>query len=268
MIVLIISFICLFSFNTQAEEELYLIRVKGEITNLTTEKKLKPGDQIKLSDELSFKGESDAILYSNTRGRLQLKKLKNKAKPSGELYYIVKENLLAVKKSAISRSNQIVVANNQRDFKSFFGKYYSVSSLDYLQVDTYKYPLDKNNFFYFRYTWKEEEINKMIDFNGDTLLLKGEEIFSLNGTSLKLTGSIEASLYYYQALKETSTFIVSSNFELINSDIILNEIALLVEILKKDKIDNVELRTEVEKFLSDEYGNYCFRCFWDKLAEQ
>ena len=86
--------------------------------------------------------------------------------------------------------------------------------------------------------------------------------------SRKLTGSIEASLYYYQALKETSTFIVSSNFELINSDIILNEIALLVEILKKDKIDNVELRTEVEKFLSDEYGNYCFRCFWDKLAEQ
>jgi hypothetical protein len=158
------------AFNVEAQDY-HVVNVKGNVS--VSGKTLKANDKLNADDQLQFSSKTDAIaVVSAKAGRFIISPTVQKK--DGELMAYVKDAITPGTKKLSTRSG---LFNNQLDFSRYFK-----DTILFLPVMKYRtsYKQDDKEFFFIRYKYDGEEINKKLVVSGDTLVIDRKELFSVD----------------------------------------------------------------------------------------
>ena len=248
-----IFFLFLFKAHSQP---LYVIHTNGIIQNLTAGDTLKVGSKINLEDKLLFKAPNAvAAVIDPQKGRFTIcaDSLKNE---NNEIEFVsfVKDCFFLSQKRVSTRGG---VINNFVDLQNHFSK------RRYLILDTLKisinpetFPMSKNTFFYVRYLYENEIVNKRLESVENTLLISKETLFTIDGKEVPSQQVSDIKLYYYFTRGKDgdikSLKICDFDPIFVDTAYLETQIELLISSLKPETEDEIE--NEVLCFLNEFYG--------------
>ena len=222
MRVLRLQFLFIFLFVSALHAQQYqVIHVKGEIIRSENGEKLKSGDKVSAEAKITFKtADAMAAVLDPDMGRYILKAQKDEEQSSG-LIYVIKTAITPVRGGMSTRAGGI---NNEFDMKLYFAESPYVWAGNYivLRVSKAAFPMDENNFFFIRYSWKGDQINKKLDFEDDKLIFSKEEVFKVDGVEIDPFSTGNFELFYYKSVEEESSMITEIEFVLIDQESLMN----------------------------------------------
>src|SRR5690606_18571578 len=130
------------------------------------------------------------------------------------------------------------------DFKNFLS-IPRIGIIDTLRIPINKneYPLDDTIFFYLRYNYNGEEINKKLIVESSTILIS-DYIFKVKEYGEVVPESLPLSLYFYNSILEQSTLITNNFYPVfIDINLLQSNLASIIintELLLEDKIKIME----------------------------
>jgi hypothetical protein len=139
---------------------------------------------------------------------------------------------------------------NRSNISIHFSGNYVVLDRQGIVLDDETLPMDKDHFFFLRYLYKGEEINKKLSFSGDTLIIDKAALFTVDGKPIPSSDNTLIKLYYRNG--NESAFM--SEFNLIFPDIkqLLKEIEIILQEFK-DKSPDAKT-TEIYSYINEFYG--------------
>ena len=167
--------------------------------------------------------------------------------------------IVAYVKSAISPASSKLstrkgLINNLLDLKKYFDEGKTpmvvVGKLA-VSLNPSVFPLNNEHFFYIRYRYKGEEVNKQLEFQNDKIFIEKQALFAVDGKPIAESDvSGKMVLYYYH--KEVSDSIVNVQFNFP----ILEELKQQIKMIKsanagKPRKDIIE---EILAFVLETYG--------------
>jgi len=223
-----------------------VLSVKGEIILEKTGKPIQEMDELCASDKLTFStSDSKAAVLSSDQGRFIIKPGKNKSN----------DNLTAFVKSVLSKGSGSLSTRGEVTLENEFGESYFVVGTYRLHVDDKTYPMSESNFFYIKYKYGNDDVNKKLKFNKDTLILDKESVYKIDDKEINSDKVSGVSLYYYEKEKNTSTKIASFLLEFANENKLTAELKSYINLLKNAGKENDFIIQEVMLYLTDVYGN-------------
>lgn len=223
-----------------------VLSVKGEIILEKTGQPLREMDEICASDKLTFKSsDSKAAVLSSEQGRFVIKPDKNKTN----------DKLTAFVKSVLSQGTGTLSTRGEVTLENEFGESYFIIGTGRLHIDTKTYPMTESNFFYIKYKYGSEDVNKKLKFIKDTLLLDKESVYKVDEKEINPAKVQSVSLYYYEKDKNASTKIASFSLEFANENKLTGELKSYINLLKNAGKENDFIIQEVMLYLNDVYGN-------------
>lgn len=239
----IILSLLVFAFvNTFAQEDFKVIRVNGTIVNEKNNSNLSAGSVFTDNDKLSFGNSSSRAAVINSKGRYILS-----SNSSTNAY--AKSFLTPAMSNMSSRSGAIV---NQVDLKNHFSGNYLVFKTSEVKISKDNFPMDKNHFFFIRYEYKGENIDKQLKFVNDTLIINKSELMTVDGLPIPNPKITNMKIFYYETSTTNRIEIGAFNPVFVNEDELKSEVSILLEGLpnktKEQKID------EVLSYINDFYG--------------
>lgn len=249
-------------------EDFYVIKVTGSIT--VNGKSIKAGDKISTGQKIKFEtNESNAVVISTKRGQMVLAKDAKQSKSELELTLAALVN--PPKGQLSTRSGGI---NNIIDLKNHFSKekYLILDSIS-VEINKSAFELSDSKFFYIRYTYNGEEINKKLEFepssnkNTNRLKINNNTLLSVDDQPIAYSDISDSKLYYYDSDKEESTFITDLDLVCPNSSVLRYEIQIISNTYQGKK--DAEVKKEIKSYLSQEYGSLNNENFetWYKTLE-
>ena len=148
--------------------------------------------------------------------------------------------------------------NNALDFQKYFGTSLAFIGENFkIKVSDNAYPQNDENFFYLRYQWAAEQINKKLTYRADTLILNKEELLKVDGKKISKEETSDYYLYYYNASKQSSEQITVV-------DLVMMSLEDLDALLTSMKASDLSLdKDAVAAMVTELYG----RCQPGNLAE-
>ena len=217
---LFVVFVLFLGMSLKAQDY-QVIHVKGEISRVESGNLLKPGDKVSADEQINFKS-SDAMaaVLNSEMGRFILKANPDEKK-SGNLIYVLKSTVTPVRGGMSTRATGI---NNAFDLKVYFAEapYVWVGNFVVLKMSSIAFPMDEDNFFFLRYTWKGDQINKKLGYDADKLVVNKEEVFKIDGSEIDPYEATDFRLYYYKSGNEESELITEISFVLIDQESLMN----------------------------------------------
>ncbi len=243
--ILLIAF-CVLAQPVKAQNAYYVLHVKGHVTLEKSKALLKPNDQVSDQDKILFGGPADAVaVISSKSGRMVLRP--KPAAKSSELICVVTDILNPGTGRLSARAGGIT---NRVELNHFFSRdTLFLLGEGKVWISPAAFPVNSTNFFFIRYTWNGETINKKIVFHQDTMLLSRQEIYKVDGAQIAPKSVKNATLLYKQgsAMSEVSPFMVA-----------FPEEASLREIVAAFKMRSTltgnQFLDELTALLSDIYG--------------
>lgn len=224
-----------------SQDDFKVIKVNGTIVLKTKGISLETGTVFSGKEDLLFRSDdATAAVINSQRGRLVLTS-KNHDLASA------KSNLLPSMYNISSRS--ALLSNDSDIITNFSGKYV-VLNRQRIHIDSKTYPMDKEHFFFLRYLYKGEEINKKLDYSGDTLVIDKTTLLTVDGNPIPNADNTTIKLFYRKATE--SVFI--SEFDLIFPD--MKQLAKETEIILseiKDKPAKTKV-AEIDSYINEYYG--------------
>lgn len=219
-----------------------VIKVTGTITYKKNNKSVLQGDLFPENEQIVFKtSESKAAVISTAKGRFILA-------PGADKKNDVKANLLPASSNISSRSGAVI---NIIDLQNMFTGNYVVLGKSRIHINKDNFPMNDNSFFFLRYTYKGEEINKKLSNEGEKLVFDKEQILMVDGKAIDKFDSPEVKLFY-SANGSTSQLINSFNMFLpADAELKKETEILLAEI--KDKTYSAKV-DEFMAYMNDFYG--------------
>jgi hypothetical protein len=107
------------------------------------------------------------------------------------------------------------IINNMTDLQNQFSEDIVIICEAGYFLNPYKFPMNENQFFFLKFKYKDEEINKKLSFDENKLLFSKEEILKVDQMPISQIDNPDVSLYYYN--NGSPEFI--SDFRLIFPDI-------------------------------------------------
>jgi len=223
------------------QDDFKVIKVNGTIVLKAKGISLETGTVFSENEDLLFRSEdATAAVINSQRGRLVLTN-KNHDLASA------KSNLLPSMYNISSRS---ALLSNDSDISTNFSGKYVVIDKQKINIDNRTYPMDKDNFFFLRYLYKGEEINKKLAFSGDTLILDKITLLTVDGNPIPGADNTSIKLFYRKGTE--SVFI--SEFDLIFPD--------MKQLVKETEIILTEFKgkpaktkvAEIDSFINEFYG--------------
>jgi hypothetical protein len=202
-------------------QEYQVIHIKGDITREESGELLKAGEKVSADQKIMFKSaDAMAAVLDPKLGRYILKTQPNE-KRSSDLIYIIKNTITPVRGGMSTRAGGI---NNAFDMKVYFAEASYVWGGNWisLRVSKAAFPMDENNFFFLRYTWNGEQINKKLGYEEDKLMMSKEEVFQVDGEGIDPLKASEFELFYYKSADEESEMIAEIDFTLISQESLLS----------------------------------------------
>jgi len=236
-------------------QDYVVIHVRGEIIRQQTNTPLKRGDKINGDEQIRFNSpEAVAAVLSSNRGRFILKSVDDK-KEDSDLFYIFKSAVKPMRGRMSTRAGGI---NNALDFQKFFAEKLAFIGEELrIKVSKSTFPQNEGNFFYIRYTYSDEQINKKLTSRSDTLIINKTELLKVDGQRISEEEASDYILFYYDAANQNSQQISILDFAMIS-------IADLKSILSAMKESDISVDPdEVALMVTELYG----RCQQSNLVE-
>lgn len=217
-----------------------VIKVNGKIIYIKTGSSMKMGDVFAPSTSLKFAtAESRAAIISKIKGRFILT-----AGKSGD-----RSNLLPAMNNISSRAGALL---NIIDLKNHFqGKYVILGKMK-LTIGKDAFPMDKNHFFYLRFDYNGETINKKLPVEDGKLVLDRKEIYKIDGKAIEDAKIKEMTLYYRDNAKKTSTKINSFNPVFPDVDLLKQELNIIISEYSEKDAD--KKKSEITSYINEFYG--------------
>ncbi|HEY5470784.1 MAG TPA: hypothetical protein VIK07_09700 [Bacteroidales bacterium] len=233
MFILINSMFCQTDFK--------VIKVNGTILQKTKGTSLETGTVFSDKEELVFRSEDATAAVINSQvGRLVLTS-KNHDLASA------RSNYLPAMYNISSRS--ISISDNS-DLSSLFSGKYVVLERQSIEIDDKAFPMNNDHFFFLRYVFNGEDINKKLDYSGDTLIIERKNLFTVDGKPIPSADNTSIKLFYRKGTESVSI----SEFDLIFPDMnqLKKEVKVILDEIKgkpvKEKIG------EIGSYINENYG--------------
>jgi hypothetical protein len=224
--------------NSQSDYK--VIKVNGSILLRERNISLETGTVFSEKEDLLFRSEdATAAVISSQKGRLVLTSKNHDISTA-------KSNYLPPMYNIASRG----VSINADDLGDYFSGKYVVLDKQSIEIDEKKYPMDNDHFFFFRYTFKGEDINKKLGFSGDSLIIDKISLLTVDGNSIPSADNTKIKLFYRKGTE--SVFI--SEFDLIFPDMkqLKKETEIILsEITGKQSKEKIK---EIDSFINEFYG--------------
>ncbi len=250
----IITSLILFSSPLFSSDIYYVIHVKDTIIVKNTRTILKVGDKISSDEELIFKSpNAAAAIISPQKGRFTLSVCGKKTRRKYKEFADFVKNLLMPSSSRVStRRGEL---NNFVDLRSHFtGGNYLIIKKVLLKINADAFPMTDTSFFYVKYTFDNEVINKKLTFSGDTLIIDPKTLYTFEGNPIQSSRTSDTKIYYYQKKEIKSILIAEFNPVIPDENLLRKECMLLISQLKKQGKDVISISNEVIAFLNEFYG--------------
>jgi hypothetical protein len=236
-------------FAPPTEEVYFITFVKGTIILEKTQKALKVGDKISPKDKIIFR-EKDAMaaVLSPQKGRFTLTADKAQKNAKGEFLALIEASMSPLG-SAKKLSTRTGLLTNIIELQKFFAANDSLSQGRFLVTGKGKYllaktafPLDDKHFFFIRYIYEGQQINKKLSYSADTLFMD-KTVYQVDGKDIIPAAASDMKLYQYVVRdKPESILITDFHPVFIEREKLKEELRVLVDQLKvmyKSNFDNV-----------------------------
>jgi hypothetical protein len=251
-------FVMLFiaSLAAQPQQEiLYVIHIKGIMTNLATSKQIRVGDALKPTDKISFiQGKAAAVVMSTQKGRFTIgRPAQASSSATGEFIAFVKNTLVPATSVGNLSTRGDLTAPCTDNLKEVLGNEAFVFPADQavLCLDRNVYPMNQNNFFIYRTHNGEREINYMIPFMGDSLLI-GRDTFHATPKG-DVVGEARAEIYYFDKLQNSSVKIATITPVFADAEELKTECGFLVQLYKKQNLSRAEIVVRLTEHVQSVY---------------
>ncbi len=245
--------LCLSAQSAFSQTTYFVLNVKGIVKIKKTGKILKINDQLSDKETLSFTSINDVVAVISTKNGRMILKPKQTAK-SSELYCVLSEILNPGTGRLSSRSGSIT---NSIELENFFEKdsLYILGSTK-KWISPIAFPMNQENFFFVRYTWKGETINKKLLYYNDSININKEDLYKVDGKNISPDETTNPTLYYKKGASTSQICLFTISFpnesktkEIVTAfkqhktskgeDFIGELLPLLKDIYGKTEIDNV-----------------------------
>lgn len=260
--------ILLLAFSNFSFSQCYtVLAVKGEIISEKTGQPIKEMDEICATDKLTFSSQnSKASVFSSEQGTFVIKLGDKKKKDAltafvGSVLFSGKEKL-STKYIDFDELELI----NINFYEKEFGNEYFVIRESKILVESKLYPMDENNFFYVKYLFDGNEVEKRLKFDKDTLLIN-KDIFKTEEFEINPEKIDTVSLYYFDKDKNNSIKLTSFSLSFADDNTLKSELSNYITILKKYNIKDNLITEQVINFIYDMYGNVNWYDIRSYLAE-
>ncbi|MBI5538836.1 MAG: hypothetical protein HY951_02180 [Bacteroidia bacterium] len=247
----IISIILIFILNIQisgviAQDKFTVIKVTGNIVIQSTGSALGIGTAFGQNEDLLFKStDSRAAVINPKRGRFLL------TSNNVSEFKNSKSNFLPATGNISARAGSFIL--NINDLKNYFEGNYVIFDKIKIKINPAAFPMNDKKYFYIRYNYKNETINKKLGFNVDTLIINKDELLTIDGKQIPNPEITEMKLMYMEeGEKYVSTPICIFTPIFPDFEILKTEVKIILEQMKdkpyKDKVN------EVSAYINDFYG--------------
>ncbi|MBX7094562.1 MAG: hypothetical protein K1X56_07580 [Flavobacteriales bacterium] len=222
------------------DEKYKVIKVNGQILVKKSGKPLSTGDELLASTPLDFKTtDSRAAVISPTKGRFVLTAQAETGKT----------NLVPGMNNVSSRSGALI---NVIDLKNHFSGDYLILDHWKLKIGNEAFPQSDKNFFFLRFTYNGETINKRLKHDGDSVILERSSIFSIDNKPVDEIQKLECGLYYRKSETNENVSIASFNAIFPALKDLTGEIQIVLDNCASKK--TAEKIDEVSAYLNEFYG--------------
>lgn len=244
-------FLLLFSAAVQAEE-LFVLKVSGEVWLVSESRLLKTGEKLDDGQELRF-GSSDAlaVVISRQKGRFVLKAGVKKEGSNNEFISLVRD-ILIPQKSTVKVSTRADKVNSLEELTTLFdGKNLLLLEQRNIRFNEAALQVDGKHFFYLRFDHEGETINKKLSFQEGEFEMIREEILKIDGKPFSAEGFPEVTLFYFDASQKKSLPVAT--FQLLTPEV--EKVKAEVEVLKS-VFSEEEIKQQVNDYLLANYGQF------------
>lgn len=251
-----LSLLLLFSIFTLtlSAQDYTIIQVNGTIKVKRTNAVLKRGDKIKADDQLIFQTkDAVAAAFSSGKGRITLRLDPQTPKTGDEFLAYVKSSVVPAKGALMTRAGGAI--KNRIEWDNYFAKGpYLVLPNTKVNISEKAWPMNDSTFFFLRYEYEGEQINKKLPTANGKLVLSGDHILLVDDEPVDAESISGHTIYHYHAGTQES--VKMSEFEPVFADEkeLVEEVKSLVELLRGYNVEEDKLRGEVEAFLVEYYG--------------
>jgi len=240
--------ILLFAFSQLRAQEFKVIHVNGTIIAKSTRSSLKRGSAFGEQEKFQYKTNgARAVVINPKKGQRFILK-NNRADTSFR-----RANLTPSAGNISSRAGALV---NRLDLQNHFnGKYVILGESLKVVINSAAFPMNKDNFFYIQYVYKNEKINKKLYHSGDTLIIYRDSLLRVDGKPVKNEDITDMRLIYVSKIDgKLFQSVISSTFYPVfpDNDILKEEVAIIRDAMKGKTED--EIINAIDSYIADVYG--------------
>lgn len=236
----IIFVILLLSIYGYSQSTYTVIKVYGGIQYKESKKNMMQGDVFSATDPLIFSNsDSKAAVINKEKGRFIL------TPPlSGKL---VAPPVFVPAMGNISARG---IPYTMMDLQDHFSGKYLIIKKTSIKISSKNFPMNDTAFFFLRYIYKGEEINKKLSFSHDSLIIDQESLLTVDGRPIPNPDVSEMKLYYLSGKKA----IFINEFEPVfpEEEELKKEVQVIVNEYKGKEFSQV--LEEVLGYLNEFYG--------------
>ncbi len=243
---IVLFLVVLFVRAAYAQDYFTVIKVSGNIVIERTGSPLGIGTSFSQNENLLFKiPDSRAAVINPQKGRFIITS-QNLAE-----FKSLKSNYLPSAGKISTRS--VGFSSRKDDFKRQFEGDYVILDEAKIKVDTDIFPLTDRNYFYITYDYNNKIINKKLTYHNDTLLIKKNELLTVDGIVIPDPRISEMKLVYLEEGEEYGSEIICS-FSPVFPDIpqLQQEIKVIIDQMEMSPYE--EKISEISLFMKDFYG--------------
>ena len=234
-------FIFIFSGISSGQEDFKVIKVNGSIVLKTNNVSLQTGTVFSEKETLVFRtDDATAAVINAQKGRMILTS-KNHDLSAAQTNYLPAMYNISTRGGPLA--NLIALQNH------FSGKYVVLDRQE-IVMDEENFPMGKDSFFFLRYTYKVEEINKKLEYSGDTLIIDKKSLYSIDAKPIPRPDNTLIKLFYRSA--DQSVMINEFNLIFPDTKQLKEEVKIIIDTMKDRS--NKEQVGEINAYIYDLYG--------------
>lgn len=233
---------CMFVLNNlHSQTDYKVIKVNGTI--MITESGVSLAQGISFTDENKLEfitSNARAAVINSGKGRFII----------SENYYDLasaKSNFLPAMNNISSRAGAMVTKN---DLQNHFSGNYVVLDQSEIQLSGAIFPMNEKQFFFLRYIYDGENINKMLEYVSDSLIFIKKNIYKVDGKAISSPENNKVELFY----RNNNESVLISEFNLIFPDSanLKREVEIVLSEMTSKSYE--EKFTEINAYINDFYG--------------
>jgi hypothetical protein len=237
--------------SASAQETIDVLGVKGTVK--MAGKPVAKGTKLKATDKINFAKGSLLLVNTASLGRLFLQP-STATNTKNDIDVAVSAFIPKTKRN--SAKSNFMLASSQ-EFQNYFSKekLLIVGAALPVPINVKNYPMNDDSFFYLRYTYKNESVNKKLDNKDSLLLLSKDLIYAADARPVeKISDATNFEIYYYDNIAEESVLITKLSLVFVDDITAKPEVQGVVDLLKASGTTKPDIIKELTSYFYQFYG--------------